>query len=206
MGRDLDFVCEKGDLKKLQELMLSYSEEYAKCELQKALDMLRYATWHWDGLFACTNGPTGKIFPYVGIDYAKRYIEKHAGDILEKDYERKTEVGIDVKYRLKNNHDVWFDVSTYDIYGQMDIGIHVPNINKAEETLMRYVKVVALQEVMGLTKDLLIKKYNGRNKGRESRRMDRWSDPDNVFVFRGFFFSLVCDDGGSIIDLRWAKT
>lgn len=201
MGRDLDFARTKGDLKEIQELMLSYSDEYAKCKLQKALDMLRFATWHCDGLYAC--GDYGeKSIPYVGMYYVKRYVERYADDILEKTYEQKTEVGVMVQYVLKNNHNVRFGSSTYDEYGQMDIGIYVPDKDKAEKTLLQYVKVSALQEVMGLTESKLIKEYNGRTKGRDGRRMDRWSEPDKVFVYHGFYFSLICDDQGHIIDLR----
>lgn len=198
--RDLEFET-KGDLRKIQEFMLSYSDEYAKCKLQKALDTLRFATWHGDGLYACSEHGE-KSIPYVGMYYVKRYIERHADDILEKVYEQKTAVGVMVQYELKNNHDVWFRSSTYDEYGQMDIGIHVPDKNKAEKTLLQYVKVSALQEVMGLTESKLIQEYNGYTRGREGRRMDRWSEPNKVFVYHGFYFSLICDDQGRIVDLR----
>lgn len=202
MERDLDFCSEIGDLNKMQGLLLLYSDEYAKCELQKKLDMLRWATWHCDGLHACKKD-NGKVIPYVGMHYVERYIDRYAGDILE-EYERLGAKDVKVTYRLKCNHDIWFTVESESEYGKIHIGLIV-NEDDAKKNLVRYVKLSAMQEVMGLTTEQVIEKYNGRFQGRENSRMDRWSEPDNVFVYHGFYFKLICDDRGGIVDLDWVN-
>lgn len=194
---DLDFCSKKGDLQELHSLMLSYANEYAKCELQKILDVLRWATWHNDGIFACWKHG-GRMIPYIGIFYVKRYIDKFAGDILKECEQR----GDGTIYQLKNNHEIKFEITDEPDHGNLYIEIVITRKKAAEENLVPYAKAAALQEIMGLTKDQVIKKYNGRYQGRDGRRMDRWCEPDNMLLYRGFGFKLVCNDLGNIIDLQ----
>lgn len=198
--REIEF-CEKGNFNKLQTFVMLASDEYAKCKLQKVLDTLRWASWNRDGILACRD-LGGVSIPYAGIAHVKRYINKFAGDILEEGEQRK-ECGLaETIYHLKNNHKILLEVTDDPADGYIHFETRVINENEAVKNLLQYAKVAALQEIIRLTKDQVIKKYNGRYNGRDGSRIDRWCEPDNIFLFHGFYFKLLCDDQGRIIDLQ----
>lgn len=190
------FKLSKGTIDGIFDNLEDMIWEYARYKMQNIIELYRKATYHMSALHELETISTVEI-PFIGIENVEGYLNCFGGEFLEIFSSSLRER----RYRLKDNQYVWLTVDCDFMYGNISLRPCVTFEVKAEERLIQKLRASALQGVVNLTKEQMIKKYNERY-GVEPVD-DKWCEPDGVLMYHGTSFEPVYDDSGVIIDLKY---